>query len=59
MENQEIDKLKYRFGGFKYSLRSSDTTGPDDIIPQESGLYTFPKGEEYDGDENVSSSSED
>ena len=36
----------YRFGGFKYSLRAPDTYGFNDIIPQESGLYTFPKGDE-------------
>lgn len=35
----------YRFGGFRYSLRAPDAEGPDDIIPEEQGLYTYPKTE--------------
>jgi len=40
----------YRFSGFKYSLRSPSTWGPDEIIPENSSLYTYPKDD--DGDEN-------
>lgn len=36
----------YRFEGFRYGLRGPDTSGPDDIIPQEAGLYGFPGGDQ-------------
>ena len=39
----------YRFGGLRCTLRAPDKRGPDDIIPQEPGLYAFPKGDENKG----------
>lgn len=47
-EELKIEEDRYRFGGFKYSLRSPDKYGPNDIIPQDSSLYAFPKGDEAD-----------
>ena len=44
----KIEEDSYRFGGFKYTLRSPAKCGPNDIIPQNVGLYSFPKGEETD-----------
>ena len=44
----KIDPNVYRFGGFRYSLRAPSTWGPDEIIPQESGLYTFPNNDPVD-----------
>jgi len=37
-----IYKQQYQYGGFRYSLRGTDTHGPDDIIPQLPGLYPYP-----------------
>jgi len=54
----EEDYIKYRFSGIKYSMRGPSTCGPSDYIPQETGLYAFPKGEEQYNLENSSSSDE-
>ena len=51
----KTDADRYRFGGYRYSLRAPDGLGPNDYIPEESGLYPFPKCEEL---EEESSSSE-
>ena len=56
MDDREQNALRYRFGGYRYSLRSPDTYGPDDYIPEESGLYPFPHPE---ADESSSSESSD
>ena len=39
----EVDR--YRFNGFRYSCRGPAKSGPDDIIPEASSLYPFPKNE--------------
>jgi hypothetical protein len=36
----------YRFGGFKFQLQAPDRCGFNEIIPQVSGSYAFPKGDE-------------
>lgn len=41
-ENQQ-EKNIYRFNGLRYSLRGTDHHGPDEIIPIEKSLLTFPK----------------
>lgn len=41
----EERKLKYRFGGERYSMQGTEHYGPDDIIPQIVGLYPFPRDE--------------
>jgi len=33
----------YRFSASRYGLRGTEKHGPDDIIPEDSSLYTFPK----------------
>ena len=40
---QEMLKLKYRFGGDRYSLRGPAHWGPSDIIPELPGLYAYAK----------------
>lgn len=35
----------YRFSGLRYSIRGPDACGSDEIIPQETGLYGFPKSD--------------
>jgi hypothetical protein len=52
----ESEYNKYRFSGIKYSLRGPTNYGPSDYIPQETGLYTFPKGEEQEIIEESTSS---
>jgi len=36
----------YRFNGIRYSLRAPSDQGFTDVIPQETGLYTFPAGDQ-------------
>ena len=36
----------YRFEGFRYGLRGTAASGSDEIIPEETSLYTFPRGDE-------------
>lgn len=56
--NQELEDLRYRFNGIRYSIRGPSTSGPNQYIPQISSLYTFPKGDmTEDDDYNDSSSS--
>ncbi len=38
----EKEKMSYRFRGSRYSMRGPSFSGPDDLIPQESGLFAFP-----------------
>lgn len=38
----------YRFNGIRYGLRAPDNQGFNDVIPQETGLYTFPAGDQVD-----------
>lgn len=45
-QERQLAADRYRFGGFKYTLRAPSCYGPNDIIPQEKGLYAFPKGDE-------------
>jgi hypothetical protein len=33
---------RYRFGGWKYSLRGTNKSRPDNFIPQEPGLFAYP-----------------
>ena len=40
--NTQADKDRYRFGAYKYGFRGSAASGPDDYIPQDKSLYTFP-----------------
>jgi hypothetical protein len=44
-ESPEETKLRERFTPERYSMRAADRYGPDDIIPEESGLYSFPKSQ--------------
>lgn len=37
-----LDPNIYRFEGFRYGLRGTNKYGPDDIIPEQVGLYAFP-----------------
>ena len=50
MENEptpdDVLRNQYRFSAFKYSLRAPSDYGPNDIIPQDRGFFTFPKGDE-------------
>jgi hypothetical protein len=45
LTEEEKKRLRdqYRFGGLRYSLRSSPRTGPNDVIPEVPGLFTFPR----------------
>ena len=52
----ERERNRYRFGGFKYSLRGPTCWGPDDIVYKIVGSYTFPIDEDA---EYSSSSSEE
>lgn len=54
-ENEELEANRYRFGGFRYSLRGPANRGPNDIIPEDTGLYAFPRHEELEEDESSSS----
>jgi len=45
--NNKVERDRYRFGGFRYGLRGPSTRGPNVIIPEEPGLYTFPKKGPY------------
>jgi len=56
-DQDQIDADRYRFGGFRYSLRAPDGYGPNEIIPEEESLYPYPRHEELE-DESSSSSSE-
>ena len=47
--NAEIENLKYRYGGFRYSLRGPAKSGPDEIIPEVSSLYPFPRKDNNSG----------
>ena len=40
---QEKDDLKDRFNGARYSFRGCEHWGPSDIVPQNKGLFPFPK----------------
>ncbi len=40
--NTQADKDRYRFGAYKYGLRGTAKYGPDDYIPQEKSLYSYP-----------------
>jgi len=42
---QQIASDKYKYGGERYGFRGNNHWGPDDWIPQVSGLYAFPKGD--------------
>ena len=41
----ERDRNIYRFRGFRYQLQGPPKTGPSDIIPEQSGLMTYPKSD--------------
>lgn len=42
-EDEQLAALRYRFGGFRYSLRGPASCGPDDVIPEDPSLYTMPR----------------
>jgi hypothetical protein len=43
----ERDRNIYRFEGFRYQLQGPNKWGPNEVIPEEPGLMTYPKS---DGD---------
>jgi len=49
----ELTKNRYRFGGYRYGLRGPSTYGPDDIIKEIPGLFTFPRKEQPSLDKDV------
>jgi len=62
MDDKEKNRAIERFEGFRYSLRAPDKLGPDDLIPQITSFYTFPKSDvviEPDDRDESSSSEED
>ena len=36
----------YRFEGLRYQMQAPSTSGFNEIIPQVSSLYSFPKGDQ-------------
>ena len=42
----ELEGERYRFNGFRYSCRGPSQSGPDNIVPEVSSLYPFPKNQE-------------
>jgi len=38
----EIDKLRYRFGGYRYQMQGS-SSGPSWIVPKTDSSYSHPK----------------
>lgn len=42
---KQMARDRYRFGGERYGFRGRSNCGPDDWIPQVSGLYAFPQGD--------------
>lgn len=44
--SEEKLKEKYRFYGDRYSLRGPSLSRSNEMIPEESGLYPFPKGDQ-------------
>lgn len=42
---QQLASARYRYGGERYGFRGTNRFGPDDWIPQVSGLYAFPLGD--------------
>ena len=56
-DKEKVQDDRYRFGGFRYGLRGSDTWGPNEYIPEETSLYPFPRHEA--GEWESSSSEED
>jgi len=55
-DQEQINADRYRFGGFRYSLRAPDGLGPDEIIPEEGSLYPYPRHEELEDDSSSSES---
>jgi len=47
---EEIQEDRYRYGGFRYSMRAPDKWGPDDIIPEYVSLFAFPTGSHWGDD---------
>ena len=55
-DQDKINADRYRFGGYRYSLRGTDRHGPDDYIPEEESLYPYPRHEELEDDSSSSES---
>ena len=43
IEQAELAKLRYRFGGVRYSLRGPSRYGGDTFVPKNVSFYTFPR----------------
>jgi len=50
-EEEMLQRLRYRFNGYRYTLRSPDKRGPNDIIPEIRGLYAFPNVNNTENDD--------
>jgi len=48
IEWTQQEKDLYQFGGTRYSMRGTAKYGPDQMIDQKSGNYTYPNGETQD-----------
>lgn len=45
-EEQRLAEERYRFSAFRYGFRGPDACGSDQIIPQDLGLFAYPKNDE-------------
>ena len=39
------ERDQYRFGGRRYQLQGPDKWGPNEFIPEEPGLFAYPKSD--------------
>ena len=47
----ELEKLRYRFGGVRYTLQRPNGSLSYDMVPTLSSLYAFPKSDSTEDDE--------
>lgn len=50
---------KNRFSPIRYQLSGGSRTGPSQFVPQSSGNYAYPRGEDWEDEDEMSSSSSD
>jgi hypothetical protein len=43
LDNDQLEKDRYRFGGFRYSFRGPSMSMSDQIIPELPSLYAYPR----------------
>jgi len=48
----ELNKLRYRFGGSRYSFQGGSPNGPAWTVPQNQGLYSFPTDDAIEEDDS-------